>query len=61
METELQIKQDNFDIPLAGIDPGKIGFDFDGVIADTMAAFIRLAAADYAVKVVPGEITEFMV
>ena len=43
------------------IDPGKIGFDFDGVVADTMEAFIRLADQDYAIKVSPSEITEFMV
>ena len=43
------------------IDPGKIGFDFDGVVADTMEAFIRLADEDYAIKVSPVEITEFIV
>ena len=43
------------------IDPGKIGFDFDGVVADTMEAFIRLADEDYSIKVSPGEITDFMV
>jgi hypothetical protein len=41
--------------------PGKIGFDFDGVVADTMEAFIRLADEDYAIKVSPLEITDFMV
>jgi len=43
------------------IDPGKIGFDFDGVVADTMEAFIRLAEKDYAIKVSPEQITDFMV
>ncbi len=43
------------------IDPGKIGFDFDGVVADTMEAFIRLADEDYLIKVSPLEITDFMV
>ena len=43
------------------IHPGKIGFDFDGVVADTMEAFIRLADEDYAIKVSPLEITDFMV
>ncbi len=43
------------------IDPCKIGFDFDGVVADTMEAFIRLADEDYSIKVSPLEITDFMV
>lgn len=43
------------------IDPGKIGFDFDGVVADTMEAFIRLVDEDYGIKVSPLEITDFMV
>ena len=29
------------------IDPALLGFDFDGVIADTAEAFLRLACADY--------------
>lgn len=29
------------------IDPGQLGFDFDGVIADTAEAFIRLACKEY--------------
>lgn len=41
--------------------PGKIGFDFDCVVADTMEAFIRLAAEDYGLEVLPEEITDFMV
>ncbi|MEN8136220.1 MAG: hypothetical protein ABFS18_11895 [Thermodesulfobacteriota bacterium] len=43
------------------IQPERIGFDFDGVVADTMEAFIRLADEDYAIKVSPLEITDFMV
>jgi uncharacterized HAD superfamily protein len=43
------------------IGPGHLGFDIDGVVADTMEAFIRLAEEDYAIKVSPGEITNFMV
>ena len=31
----------------ARIDPEKIGFDFDGVIADIGEAFVRLACSDY--------------
>jgi hypothetical protein len=30
------------------IDPAEIGFDFDGVIADTVEAFIRIACEQYA-------------
>jgi len=40
---------------------GKIGFDFDCVVADTMEAFIRLAAEDYGLEVLPEQITDFMV
>jgi uncharacterized HAD superfamily protein len=43
------------------ISPHQIGFDIDGVVADTMEAFIRLADQDYAIKVLPAEITDFMV
>jgi hypothetical protein len=43
------------------IDPERIGFDFDGVVADTAAAFIRLVAEDYAIRIAPAEITDFMV
>ena len=43
------------------IRPGLIGFDIDGVVADTMEAFIRLAWRDYGVRVRPEEITEFQV
>lgn len=40
------------------IGSGKTGFDFDGVMTDAMAVFIRLAAEDYFIKVSPDEITE---
>ncbi|MCA1765839.1 MAG: hypothetical protein LC633_06290 [Desulfobulbaceae bacterium] len=43
------------------IAPGKIGFDFDCVVADTMEAFIRLASEDYGLEISPEEITDFMV
>ncbi len=44
------------------IDPSRIGFDIDGVVADTMEAFIRLAAEDHAVPTIrPADITEFEV
>ena len=43
------------------IDPGRIGFDIDGVVADTMEAFIRLADRDHAIKVRPEDITDFEV
>lgn len=43
------------------IHPSLIGFDIDGVVADTMEAFIRLAWADYGARVQPEEITEFQV
>lgn len=43
------------------IHPKFIGFDIDGVVADTMEAFIRLADEEYETVVVPEEITEFQV
>ena len=43
------------------IHPSCIGFDIDGVVADTMEAFIRLARTEYGVRVRPEEITEFQV
>jgi hypothetical protein len=43
------------------IHPSLIGFDIDGVVADTMEAFIRLARTDYGSTVHPEEITEFQV
>ena len=43
------------------ISPNLIGFDIDGVVADTMEAFIRLAAEDYGVSVLPEDITSFQV
>lgn len=43
------------------IAPSEIGFDIDGVVADTMEAFIRLAARDYAIHVAPDQITDFLV
>ena len=43
------------------IHPKLIGFDIDGVVADTMEAFIRLAAEDYGVSVLPEDITRFQV
>lgn len=43
------------------IEPGLLGFDIDGVVADTMEAFIRIALEDYRIRVEPEEITEFMV
>ena len=33
--------------PSEKIDPGRLGFDFDGVIADTAEAFLRLACEKY--------------
>jgi len=43
------------------IHPGQLGFDVDGVVADTAEAFIRLARDDYSIIVHPEEITDFMV
>jgi len=43
------------------IHPKTIGFDIDGVVADTMEAFIRLAADRYGVTVDSEDITEFQV
>lgn len=43
------------------IHPSRIGFDIDGVVADTMEAFIRLAGTGYGAEVRPEEITEFQV
>ncbi|MFZ5775095.1 MAG: 5' nucleotidase, NT5C type [Thermodesulfobacteriota bacterium] len=41
------------------IHPSRIGFDIDGVVADTMEAFIRLAKTDYGATVLPEEITDY--
>jgi 5'(3')-deoxyribonucleotidase len=43
------------------IHPGRIGFDIDGVVADTMEAFIRIAREEHGVTVHPEEITAFQV
>lgn len=43
------------------IEPHLIGFDFDCVVADTMEAFIRLAAEDYGFTIRPEEITCYQV
>jgi len=44
------------------IHPAEIGFDFDGVIADTVEAFIRIACEQYAhCGIRPEDITDFSV
>lgn len=43
------------------IHPRLIGFDIDCVVADTMAAFIRIAKSDYNIDVKPHQITSFQV
>ncbi|MBU0731103.1 MAG: hypothetical protein KKE17_07070 [Proteobacteria bacterium] len=43
------------------VPPEHIGFDIDGVVADTMEAFIRLARHDYDITVEPEKITAFIV
>lgn len=43
------------------IPPSQLGFDIDGVVADTTEAFIRLAREDYSITVHPEEITDFAV
>jgi len=44
------------------IHPRQIGFDIDGVVADTVEAFIRLARRDYGIEsLTPADITEFEV
>ena len=44
------------------IDPRRIGFDIDGVVADTAGAFIRLARDQYGLgDIDPNEITAFQV
>lgn len=43
------------------IQPEKIGFDFDGVIADIGEAFLRLAAEGYNYTIKLDEITSFQV
>lgn len=50
------------DISSGKIDPRAIGFDIDGVVADTMEAFIRLARDEYGINTIhPEHITEFEV
>ncbi len=44
------------------IHPGLIGFDIDGVVADTMEAFIRVARQDFGINSIrPDDITSFTV
>lgn len=43
------------------IPPSQLGFDIDGVVADTTEAFIRLAREDYSITVHPENITDFAV
>lgn len=44
------------------IHPATIGFDFDGVIADTVEAFLRIACEQYAYcGIRPEDITDFSV
>jgi len=42
------------------INPSHIGFDIDGVVADTSEAFIRLAKEDYDIDIRPEELTDFL-
>ena len=47
---------------IAKIHPAEIGFDFDGVIADTVEAFIRIACEQYGhCGIRPEDITDFSV
>ncbi len=47
---------------IAKIRPAEIGFDFDGVIADTVEAFIRIACEQYGhCGIRPADITDFSV
>jgi uncharacterized HAD superfamily protein len=46
---------------MSKIHPKEIGFDIDGVVADTMEAFIRIAWEEHDTRVLPEEITEFQV
>lgn len=49
-------------VPVTKIHPAEIGFDFDGVIADTVEAFIRIACEQYAhCDICPDDITDFSV
>ena len=49
-------------MPVPRIHPAEIGFDFDGVIADTVEAFIRLACEQYDhCGIRPEHITDFSV
>lgn len=41
------------------ISPGHFGFDIDGVVADTMGAFIAIARKDYGIALDLEEITDF--
>jgi len=44
------------------IDPALIGFDIDGVVADTGGAFIRIAGTDYGINSITlDDITSFEV
>jgi len=45
-------------LPIA---PGRIGFDIDGVVADTVEAFVRIMAEEYGETVEVEKITDFTV
>jgi len=57
----MPIQSNSSTIPTMKIAPGQLGFDIDGVVADTSEAFIRLAAEDYALEIHPEELTDFLV
>ena len=47
---------------LSPLDPTRTGFDFDGVIADTAEAFLRIACEEYGLcDISPDDITSFCV
>ncbi len=57
-----QIRPEDNSIDGLPIDPGLLGFDFDGVIADTAETFLRLACEEYGLCDIRKEdITNFEV
>ena len=45
--------------PMSPLDPAVTGFDFDGVIADTVAAFAHIVTHDYGIPLAPADFTNF--
>jgi uncharacterized HAD superfamily protein len=53
-ENQINLKKNKFD-SITSILPTEIGFDIDGVVADTMKAFIRIAQEEFGINYISKE------